>query len=43
MESICFDKIRGMHLEITSKCNANCAMCGRNYKGKFRENIKFVD
>lgn len=28
-----YDKIETVHLEITSKCNASCPMCGRNKFG----------
>lgn len=28
-----FEDIRGVHLEVTTKCNANCPMCGRNAFG----------
>jgi len=29
-----FEDIRGVHLEVTTKCNANCPMCGRNAFGR---------
>lgn len=29
----CFENIKVVHLEITTKCNANCPMCGRNTFG----------
>lgn len=28
-----FDELRGIHLEITSRCQAACPMCARNYHG----------
>jgi len=28
-----YDQITTVHLEITSKCNASCPMCGRNVQG----------
>ena len=28
-----FEDIRGVHLEVTTKCNANCPMCSRNAFG----------
>lgn len=43
MSHFSYDKIKGMHLEITTKCNANCPMCGRNFKGKVREKLKLVE
>jgi len=29
-----FEDIKGVHLEVTTKCNANCPMCGRNAFGR---------
>lgn len=43
MKIISFENIKGMHLEITTKCNASCPMCGRNYKGKVRDKLKLVE
>lgn len=40
---ICYDKITGIHLELTTKCNAACPMCARNYRGRTRENLELVD
>ena len=34
-----YDKIDGLHLELTTKCNAMCPMCNRNFKGKVREGL----
>ena len=39
MEKFEYEKIRGLHLELTTKCNAMCPMCNRNFKGKLRENL----
>ena len=27
------DEIRHVHVELTSRCNARCPMCMRNYRG----------
>lgn len=40
MKKIVYEKIKGLHLEITNNCNACCDMCSRNYKGKTRSNLK---
>ena len=32
--------IRGFHIELSSKCNAACPMCSRNFLGSFT--IPFV-
>jgi MoaA/NifB/PqqE/SkfB family radical SAM enzyme len=40
---ISYQKIKGLHLEVTTKCNAMCGMCNRNYKGKVRENLKITE
>ncbi len=40
---ITYEKITGLHLELTTKCNAACPMCARNFRGKTRENLKIVD
>lgn len=39
----CYKNITGLHLELTSKCNAMCPMCNRNFKGKLRNNLKLVE
>lgn len=38
-----YDDITGLHLELTTKCNAACPMCNRNYKGKLRENLSMTE
>ena len=38
-----YEKINGVHLELTTKCNANCPMCNRNYKGKIREKLPILE
>lgn len=43
MERIEYENITGMHLELTTKCNAMCPMCNRNFKGKVRKNLKMVE
>ena len=35
-----FKDIKSVHLEVTTKCNANCAMCGRNYHGITRSGLE---
>jgi MoaA/NifB/PqqE/SkfB family radical SAM enzyme len=30
---ISFDQIRKIHIELTTRCNARCPMCMRNYRG----------
>ena len=39
----CYDKISGLHLELTTKCNAMCPMCNRNFKGKKRDNLPILE
>lgn len=43
MNKFDFKNIEGLHLELTTKCNANCPMCSRNYKGKTHKNLKLVE
>ncbi len=43
MKSINYKNIKGLHLELTTKCNAICDMCNRNFKGKTRENLKLIE
>lgn len=43
MEKFEYEKIAGLHLELTNKCNACCAMCSRNFKGKNRKNLKLTE
>lgn len=43
MNQITYENIKGLHLELTNKCNAVCDMCSRNYKGKTRENLKLKE
>lgn len=38
-----YEKIKGLHLELTTKCNAMCPMCNRNYKGKVRKNLPICE
>lgn len=38
-----YDKITGLHLELTTKCNAMCPMCNRNFKGKIRKNLPITE
>lgn len=38
-----YEQITGMHLELTTKCNANCPMCARNYQGKTRANLPIAE
>lgn len=38
-----YSKIRGVHIELTTKCNACCPMCARNYKGKTRDKLPLVE
>lgn len=39
-----FDTIETVHLEITSKCNASCPMCGRNkFGGPDNENLPLTE
>lgn len=39
----CYENITGVHLELTTKCNAMCPMCNRNFKGKVRENLPILE
>ena len=39
MKKFSFKKIDGLHLELTTKCNAMCPMCNRNFKGKIRDGL----
>lgn len=38
-----FENIRGVHLEVTTKCNANCPMCGRNAFGVVRPGLQLTE
>lgn len=38
-----YNKITGVHLELTTKCNAMCPMCNRNYKGKVRDDLPILE
>lgn len=42
-KGFCYEKIKGLHLELTTKCNANCPMCNRNFKGKKREKLAILE
>jgi len=37
------EDIRGVHLEATTKCNANCPMCGRNAFGIVRPGLQITE
>ena len=39
MKKFDYKKVNGLHLELTTKCNAMCPMCNRNFKGKIRDNL----
>ena len=43
MEKFKFSEIKGLHIELTTKCNACCPMCSRNFKGKTREGLKIQE
>lgn len=43
MNKIKSDGITGLHLELTTKCNAMCPMCNRNFKGRVRKNLKMAE
>ena len=43
MKRINYDQITGLHLELTTKCNAACPMCNRNFKGKVRNKLKMTE
>lgn len=38
-----YKNITGLHLEVTTKCNAACPMCARNFKGRVRSELEIVD
>lgn len=39
-----FDQLKTVHLEITSRCQASCPMCPRNYhSGQINPNLKIAD
>ena len=38
-----FENVSGLHLELTTKCNAMCPMCNRNFKGKIRGNLPMLE
>lgn len=38
-----FKDIKGVHLELTTKCNANCPMCGRNAFGVVRPDLQLIE
>lgn len=42
-EMIRYEQITGMHLELTTRCNAACPMCARNFKGKIRDKLELID
>jgi MoaA/NifB/PqqE/SkfB family radical SAM enzyme len=39
---LAFDQIRRIHVELTTRCNARCPMCMRNYRG-FEYNSGYPD
>lgn len=43
MKKFEYKNITGLHLELTNKCNACCAMCSRNFKGKTRSNLQTAE
>ncbi len=43
MGKFLYKNITGLHLELTTKCNAMCAMCNRNFKGKIRDNLEITE
>lgn len=43
MKRINYEEITGLHLELTTKCNAACPMCNRNFKGKVRNKLKMTE
>lgn len=38
-----YENVCGLHLELTTKCNAMCPMCNRNFKGKIREELPMLE
>ncbi len=38
-----FENIRGVHLEVTTKCNANCPMCSRSAFGVVRPGLQLTE
>lgn len=38
-----FEDIKGIHLEVTTKCNAGCPMCGRNVFGIVCPNLPLTE
>ena len=38
-----FEDIKQVHLEITTKCNANCPMCNRNAFGVVCPNLQLTE
>jgi len=38
-----FEDIRHVHLEVTTKCNANCPMCRRNNFGVVCPNLQLTE
>lgn len=38
-----YENIDGIHLELTTKCNAMCPMCNRNFKGKVRKDLPIIE
>ena len=43
MNKIQYCDIKGLHLELTTKCNAMCPMCARNFRGKVRQNLALTE
>lgn len=42
-KEIIYEKISGVHLELTTKCNAMCPMCNRNFKGNVRKKLEIKE
>lgn len=42
-KKIIYSNISGVHLELTTKCNAMCPMCNRNFKGEVRKKLEIEE
>lgn len=38
-----YENIKGLHLELTTKCNAMCPMCNRNFRGRVRKKLPIMN
>lgn len=38
-----YENIKGLHLELTTKCNAMCPMCNRNFRGRVRKKLPIIE